>query len=940
MRAPFQAGNVIIWRNNRAAGEGVVVAVHGNGRHFEVLFEHEGLKRLAYEPALFEQRKLAIGSRATLRDSGELVVIEQVFNDGGMLEYAVMTAAGSQRVTDMALSAWIAPDPLVRLRDGQFESLLDFLFRVLGKKYLLTMGCDGFQANACARTQVPDEHLRALARIANRMPLRLLLCLPCGDIARELTMLCALELLLRQRSKRALLITEKAMLPYWIGRLRSDFNIAALPVDEHSLSQVDMGQAEQAGRRGNILFAAAVDDLARIIQQAGESFLSGWDLLIADELPVLEAAAVCQHEIDPPAAAALGQLAERALNVLVLCPSWRTLSDEQRGAILRTVPGMGLYGPAAPADVAQATAPATEYTTVNIPLSAADAEFGEHIAARISDGLTRRRLQPETAAALLQAWDSSPAAFCAIVQTWLANLSKGARKSKKGKPDDGSEPMSSVWSNILIRAGSETVVTETEFWLQASAQCQHQLRGKLTELRAQIERHLSETPTGKCLVFTRFRETQEWLAEQLRTAWPVSIFHGALDDRKKDGALASFQRRDGSPVMIAVDNAMSGYIVNCTLVIHYDLPWTPMVLSRRWLPFACSAAAPAHLILCYDHPRWRQASAVLLACHLFDRQFPGRWLFCHESERALPSTILHQILELPDGQQLEQELLTLADRRCTGKETAAASLPDAVELAPPPSAPRVFPLFLAEYEILENLVFTFLSRRYQVQIKRKRTGVYFLSLSPEFQSEFPQFHRQDYLLTFNRETALEDRRLEFFCPGHQLVDAVLSKCLLDDTSVTAAARCPKEAEFADFRGYQFCYLAKINGVEPREYVFDLILDHEGRLRQDLMPLLEESAMRFNYHEDARRKGRSEPPLPGEIDLCAQSAESEANRLMGELDVSARQMLTAWAADRLETLGALTAGPPWQQAELEGAQRAFAARIELALFAAARIHIVA
>jgi len=85
----------------------------------------------------------------------------------------------------------------------------------------------------------------------------------------------------------------------------------------------------------------------------------------------------------------------------------------------------------------------------------------------------------------------------------------------------------------------------------------------------------------KVLVFSQFRRTVEFAAEQLRRrGLPIALFHGGLTARAKDAVVESF-RRD-LDVMISTEAGGEGRNLQfCRTVINYDLPWNPMRVEQR-----------------------------------------------------------------------------------------------------------------------------------------------------------------------------------------------------------------------------------------------------------------------------------------------------------------------------------------------------------------------
>lgn len=86
----------------------------------------------------------------------------------------------------------------------------------------------------------------------------------------------------------------------------------------------------------------------------------------------------------------------------------------------------------------------------------------------------------------------------------------------------------------------------------------------------------------RVLIFTQYRRTQEWLAEQLSQAGErVALIHGglSLNERKEQ---RTFFETHGT-ILISTEAGSEGANLHrkCHLEINYDLPWNPMRLLQR-----------------------------------------------------------------------------------------------------------------------------------------------------------------------------------------------------------------------------------------------------------------------------------------------------------------------------------------------------------------------
>lgn len=85
----------------------------------------------------------------------------------------------------------------------------------------------------------------------------------------------------------------------------------------------------------------------------------------------------------------------------------------------------------------------------------------------------------------------------------------------------------------------------------------------------------------KVLVFTEFRNTQEYLINSLSESGLDCVgINGSMSLEQRKNALLKF--KEDVPVMVATDAAGESLNMQfCHIVINYDLPWNPMALEQR-----------------------------------------------------------------------------------------------------------------------------------------------------------------------------------------------------------------------------------------------------------------------------------------------------------------------------------------------------------------------
>ncbi len=105
---------------------------------------------------------------------------------------------------------------------------------------------------------------------------------------------------------------------------------------------------------------------------------------------------------------------------------------------------------------------------------------------------------------------------------------------------------------------------------------------KLDSLLTLLQNLSAEGHPDRSIIFVNHRESAERVANFLkRKGLPAVLYHGALDQREREQAVARFN--NGSrPVLVATDLAARGLdIKNVRNIIHYHQPLTPETWTHR-----------------------------------------------------------------------------------------------------------------------------------------------------------------------------------------------------------------------------------------------------------------------------------------------------------------------------------------------------------------------
>lgn len=117
---------------------------------------------------------------------------------------------------------------------------------------------------------------------------------------------------------------------------------------------------------------------------------------------------------------------------------------------------------------------------------------------------------------------------------------------------------------------------------------------KLKYLKEFLKNLLTKDSTEKVIVFTEYRDTLDYLKENLQKEWYLSpqsivVIHGGMplgEDENEEGSKLYAERRFNEPdtrLLLATDAASEGINLQryCHTLINYELPWNPNRLEQR-----------------------------------------------------------------------------------------------------------------------------------------------------------------------------------------------------------------------------------------------------------------------------------------------------------------------------------------------------------------------
>lgn len=99
-----------------------------------------------------------------------------------------------------------------------------------------------------------------------------------------------------------------------------------------------------------------------------------------------------------------------------------------------------------------------------------------------------------------------------------------------------------------------------------------------------VDQVLNANPSGKILIFSEYRATQEYIANALRDRFgqnSVALIHGSMSHEQRALSISHFETT--GQFLISTEAGGEGINLqrNCHIMVNFDLPWNPMRLVQR-----------------------------------------------------------------------------------------------------------------------------------------------------------------------------------------------------------------------------------------------------------------------------------------------------------------------------------------------------------------------
>ena len=307
-----------------------------------------------------------------------------------------------------------------------------------------------------------------------------------------------------------------------------------------------------------------------------------------------------------------------------------------------------------------------------------------------------------------------------------------------------------------------------------------------TLIRA-VEAIRRDSPHEKFLIFTQYRETQEFLSDEMGKLYgpgKIALLHGGpLED--KIAAVEKFWDSDGAQFLVSTTAGGEGINLQvCHILFNYDLPWNPMAVEQRIgrvHRYGQQDTVQVYNLVAEDTVEQR-IYALLEEKLLEIAQTIGKLdPETREVTEDFRSEILGFLGSSPNYLELYRKALVDRDYRRTEREIA-----EAIEQARQSSealrnlAQELDSFNLEHYRRLESR-FTLDDLRVFVEKAVIRLGGAILPDGETWRIETPpplrgqpRVSARYESVTFDRAVAMRKRNTELLGLGHPLVDALIS----------------------------------------------------------------------------------------------------------------------------------------------------------------------
>jgi superfamily II DNA or RNA helicase len=413
----------------------------------------------------------------------------------------------------------------------------------------------------------------------------------------------------------------------------------------------------------------------------------------------------------------------------------------------------------------------------------------------------------------------------------------------------------------------------------------------------ELEHH---EPGAQVLLFTEFRETQEYLRHRVaEIGWDVYLFHGQMKPTAKDAAVEAFRASAGPSILLSTEAGGEGRNFQfCHLLVNYDLPWNPMRVEQRI--GRLDRIGQASVVQVFNF--WVQGTVeervldvLERRINVFEETVGGLDPILGDTERDLAKIFqlggeereraLRQFEEriearLREARAAEEKLRDfIMETKSYSREIAAQVVGESA-LIRPADMERFVQALLAD-------VHTYLHRL---------TGETFrVTFHEPFLSDHPELaggRLRRRAVVFRPDVQRDSEHVEYLALGHPVVDQLISDVTAPGYAGSAAAfEVEPTPELTPARGWLIVHEIGVPGLKEVRELVSVFVHDEGRSDLALGQAL---IARAAFFSNDRSLAPADVPA-AELDVALVTAEAASYTRLDELEAKAH----AESSSRLE-----------------------------------------
>ena len=435
--------------------------------------------------------------------------------------------------------------------------------------------------------------------------------------------------------------------------------------------------------------------------------------------------------------------------------------------------------------------------------------------------------------------------------------------------------------DVIGSVGSDAVDAEIVFLSRTiDALNRVTIDSKSGALLEQLSELYEEDSDQKVLIFTQFRETQNYLADLLgANGWEINLFHGQMNAAAKDRAVESFRNNTGRQILISTEAGGEGRNLQfCHMLVNYDLPWNPMKVEQRI--GRIDRIGQENVVNIFN--LWvkgtieeRVLDVLENRINVFQETVGGLDPILGDTENDIQrvmrmSADARESALLALGERLESDVRRardaekqlgdfIMDTKSFGREIAERI------------AGQASPI---DNDDIDRFMGQLLSD-VRTYIRRSGDG-YQLTFHDDFVADhralFPAANKLEAVFRPDQRTDSQDVELMAF--GNPIVDAIVEQVLGENyDGVTGTRRILASDDLAPVSGWLFTFLFKVPGVRSIEHLVPAFVTDSGKIDTDMGQRIVERACLF----DADEEEIDQSAIPGNLNEIRPAIDDFVNK---------------------------------------------------------------